>query len=160
MKILKNRHMMTAALVAPLLALMSYYAVDYFVGEKPFAAKAGQSYQLLEKPNCRYASGSCGLKNGEFELTLVPEWNDANRLRLTLHSEFPLDGVVIAAVVGGLNESSPKEMLSEGERGKTWTLELRDPDLEHDRLRIVAASNQSLWYGDVALKFALPAEAR
>jgi len=151
--------MMTAALVAPLLALMSYYAVDYFVGEKPFAAKAGDSYQLVEKPNCRYASGSCGLKNGEFELTLAPEWTSVSDLRMTLRSEFSLDGVVIAPVTGELDNLPPRDMASADEAGKVWTIELENPDPEKDRLHIVAASNQALWYGDVALKFALAAEA-
>lgn len=160
MKILKNRHMMVAALVAPLLAVMAYYAVDFFVGEKPFAAKAGESYQLVEKPNCRWASGSCGLENGDFELVLVPEWTGAGRMRLALQSEFVLDGVAVARVSDESEDPPPKDMDASDETGKAWSIELENPDPERDRLRIVAASNRSLWYGDVALKFAGSREER
>ena len=58
MKFLKNKHLLTASLVAPILALMSYFAIDALVGETPHAAEEGQSYQLVEKQNCRYNSGS------------------------------------------------------------------------------------------------------
>jgi hypothetical protein len=154
MQILKNRHMVIAALVAPLLAVMAYYAVDLFVGEKPFAAKAGESYSLVEKPNCRYASGSCGLKNGDFELTLVPEWTGVNTIRLTLQSAFGLDGVMIAPAGDDQDNAPPTSMDPADETGRLWTIDLDNPDVAQGRLRIVAASNQALWYGDVALNFA------
>ena len=73
---LKNRHMTIAMLMAPVLAIIAYYGVNTLVGEKPHAAEAGQSYVLVEKPNCRHHGGTCGLKNGDFELTLSFEWLD------------------------------------------------------------------------------------
>jgi hypothetical protein len=45
-----------------------------------------------------------------------------------------------------------------GDDGRAWTIELASPDTEVDRMRLVAAAGQSLYYGDAALKFALPAE--
>ena len=70
MSILKNRHVLVASLVAPLLALLAWFAIDFFTSETPHAAVEGQSYALVEKPNCRYDSGLCGLKNNDFELEL------------------------------------------------------------------------------------------
>jgi len=154
-KILKNRHMVTATLVAPLLALMSYYAVDHFVGETPHAAEAGMSYQLVEKPNCRYESGSCGLKNGDFELTMVPVREENGRLSLTLRSEFPLNGVVIARMVNGTEEQLPRDMRPASQDGRIWKADLAYADPGTDRLRLVASAGESFWFGDAALKFAL-----
>ena len=73
MSVLRNKHVLVSALVAPLLALMAYFAIDHFMGETPHAAVEGRSYPLVEKPGCRWESGSCGLKNNEFELDMVYE---------------------------------------------------------------------------------------
>jgi hypothetical protein len=150
---LKNRHILVAGLVAPLLALMSYYAIDFFISEKPHAAEPGSSYQLVEKPDCRWASGSCGLKNGDFELRLVPERGVDGQVRLTLRSEFPLDGVMIALVETGEGERPPVNMLPVGDDGMVWSIGIGNPDTESDRMRLVASTNQALWYGDVATTF-------
>jgi hypothetical protein len=155
MSFFKNKHVLTASLVAPLLALMSYYAIDFFVGEKPHAAEDGQSYQLVEKPNCRYESGSCGLKNGDFELLLVPEWLDNGQLQLILSSEYPLDGVVIAVENNKTGTPLPTDMLAASEDGLVWSVVLTTSAPAQDRLRLVASASQSLWFGDVALKFAM-----
>ncbi|MBT8046996.1 MAG: hypothetical protein HKN57_06255 [Xanthomonadales bacterium] len=154
---LKNKHLMTAMLVAPVLALISYFAIDAWVGESPHAAREGQSYSLVEKPNCRYNSGACGLKNGDFELVLVPEPGNGGRLVLELKSEFPLDGVVLALVDQETGERPPEEMGPVDDSGLVWSLDLERPDPEKSRLRLVASSRQALWYGDTSLKFTQPA---
>lgn len=154
---MKNKHLMTAMLVAPVLGLISYFAIDAFVGETPHAAIEGQSYQLVEKPNCRYNSGNCGLKNGDFELLFSHEWVAGDRLLLTLTSVFPLDGVVLALVEAGVAENPPQDMRPVDDQGLVWSMEIARPDPELSRIRLVASSSQSLWFGDVALKFILPA---
>jgi hypothetical protein len=160
MNILKNKHVLAAALVAPLLALMSYFAIDFFVGEAPHAAEEGQSYQLAEKSNCRYNSGKCDLQNGDFKLSLTPEWRGDGQLLLTLQSEFPLDGIVISLVAGEVEDNPPVNMRSVSDDGLAWSINLDNPDPGTGRVRLVASSNRSLWYGDAALKFALPQTAR
>lgn len=152
---LKNKHLIIAALVAPVLALISYFAIDAFVGESPHVAEEGQSYPLAEMSNCRYNSGSCSLKNVDFELVLSPEWRDDGRLLLTLTSALPLDGVVLA-LAGETGEEPPREMRRMDDEGLVWSLEMARPDAERNRLHIVASSSQSLWFGDAALKFILP----
>jgi len=156
MNILKNKHIVTASLVAPLLALMSYFAIDFFVGESPHAAEEGGSYQLVEKSNCRYNSGHCDLQNGDFRLNLSPQWDSNGQLQLTLVSEFPLDGVVISRVANGVGEQPPVQMQATSDDGLAWSVSLDNPVPGADRLRLVASSNKALWYGDVAMKFALP----
>lgn len=158
MGIFKNKHVVIAMLVAPILALISYFAVDALVSEKPHAAKPGDRYALVEKPNCRYSSGQCGLKNGDFELTLTTEWREADRMLLMLKSVVPLEGALVALVEPGdaaSDEERPLEMVSEDNDGLRWSLELPKPDPESDRLRVVVSSNKTLYYGDTAMKFTL-----
>lgn len=153
MSIFKNRHVVVASLMAPVLGLIGYFGVNALVSEKPHAAKAGQSYQLVEKPNCRYSSGTCGLKNGDFELTLNYEHLASGRLLLKLESANPLEGVLAALVENEDENESPVEMQPADPEGVNWQLEIERPDPERHRLRLVAAANESLYFGDVAMKF-------
>ena len=151
--ILKNKHMVIAMLMAPVLALISYYVVNALVSETPLAAEAGQSYQLVEKPNCRRNSGNCSLKNGDFELELSFEWLDNNRMLLKLGSVHPLEGVLVALVENETDDKRPVEMRPMGDDGLVWSLDVAHPKPERHRLHLVASSNQSLYFGDVATKF-------
>ena len=145
--------MTIAMLMAPVLAIIAYYGVNILVGEKPHAAEAGQSYVLVEKPNCRHHGGTCGLKNGDFELTLSFEWLDNGRMLLALESAHVLDGVLIALVEDEASENPPVDMRPLGNDGLTWSLDIEHPDPERHRLRLVASANQALYLGDVAMKF-------
>ena len=78
---------MIATLMAPILALVGYFGINAILSEKPQAAEAGHSYQLVEKPNCRRSGGRCGLKNADFELNLTAEWLTEGQL-LILFSRF------------------------------------------------------------------------
>jgi len=155
MTFLTSKHTIVAMLVAPVLAIMGYFALDFFVGETPHAAEEGQSYKLVEKPNCRYNSGNCGLKNGDFELKLNADWLDDNRLALTLKSEFPLEGVLVALVEDEADEKRPVEMRPVGDDGLVWSLDMNCPDPESNRLQVVASSGGALYFGDAAMKFSL-----
>ena len=149
----KNKHVLIATLTAPVLALVSYYGIGALFGEKPQPAEAGQSYRLVEKPNCRYSSGLCGLKNVDFELTISFEPLGYDRLLLKLVSETPLDGVKLALVESATYEDKPRDMLATGDNGLDWSLDIQLPDPERDRLHLVASSMQTLYFGDVATKF-------
>jgi len=157
MSFLKNRHVVIAMLVAPLLALGSYFALDFLVGEKPEPAEAGQSYPLAERPNCRYSSGNCGLVNGDFELQLSTREASAGRLALVLSSAFPLDGVMVALVDASTGEGdAPTPMQAAGSEGTEWTLEIGQPNPERHRLRLVASAAGTLYFGEAATKFTAP----
>ncbi len=58
----RNKHLILAFLIAPVLAIIAWFSVDYFVAEKPHSAKPGASYELIAKPNCRRFSRRCDLK--------------------------------------------------------------------------------------------------
>jgi len=149
----KNKHVLIATIMAPVLGLVSYYGIGALFGEKPQKAETGQSYQLVEKPNCRYNSGLCGLKNVDFELTLSFERLGNDRLLLKLVSENPLDGVKLALVESPTDENKPRDMRATRADGLNWSLDIKLPDPERDRLHLVASSMQTLYFGDVATKF-------
>jgi hypothetical protein len=151
----KNKHVVIATLMAPVLALIAYFGVNFIVGEDPRIAEAGNSYKLVEKPNCRYGSGACGLKNADFELTLTFEWLDSGQMRLNLQSEYPLDGVLVASVKGEAGEELPEDMLPVGPDGLTWAIDIPRPDPEQHRLHLVASAAGVLYFGDAATRFTL-----
>ena len=155
MSIWSNKHVVVATLMAPVLALIAYFGINAMVGEDPHVAEAGQSYQLVSKPNCRYSSGVCGLKNADFELTLNFERLNGNRFLLKLISAHALDGVLMAQAANEADEKQPEEMRPVGQDGLNWSLEMEDVDPEHHRLHVVASSRGSLYYGDTAMKFML-----
>ena len=152
----KNKHVVMATLMAPVLALIAYFGVNFMVGEGPQVAEAGKSYQLVEKPNCRYNSGNCGLKNGDFELVLSTEKLSNDRIRLLLESVVPLEGVKVALIENDTDEKQPVGMRPTGNDGLVWSIDLAHPDPERHRLLLVASANRSLYYGDAAMKFTAP----
>jgi hypothetical protein len=155
MRFLKNKHVVVAMLVAPVLAILGYFALDALVGEKPKPAVEGQSYPLAEKPNCRYASGLCELKNADFELQLGMRTLAPDRVTLTLQSVVPLEGVMVALVEISGGEAPPLPMEPAGQDGLSWSLAMPRPDADRHRLRLAASSGGSVYYGDVATQFSL-----
>jgi hypothetical protein len=43
------------------------------LAEVPHKAKQGQSYKMLVKPNCRWASGACDLINGALKIHITAD---------------------------------------------------------------------------------------
>jgi len=156
MRVWKNKHVVVAMLVAPVLAILAWFALDVLVGEKPQPALEGHGYPLAEKPNCRYGSGACSLKNADFELELTTVALGEQRVALTLTSVFPLDGVMVALVENDQDDAPPVSMQPRSRDGTAWSLDIARPDPERHRLRLVASAQGSLYYGDVATKFTLP----
>jgi len=149
----KDKHVLIATLMAPVLGLVAYFGMGALFGEKPQPAEAGLSYKLVEKPNCRYSSGLCGLKNVDFELTLTFEALGNDQLLLKLVSENPLNGVKLALVANVTDENQPRDMRATSDDGLNWSLDIERPDPERDRLLLVASSRNTLYFGDVATKF-------
>lgn len=99
MSFFTNKHVIIAMIVAPILAVMTYIAVDRHVRPDPVAAKPGDSYELVARSNCRYESGKCTLYNGDFKIELnVADAANQTDLTLDLNSEFPLEGFRYALV--------------------------------------------------------------
>lgn len=157
MKILRNKHLLVAALVAPVMALIGYFAFDIFLGETPQAAQPGQTYKLAEKPGCRYAGGNCGLKNADFELSIRIEPIDADRSMLLLDSLFPLEGIMAALVEAQagteVSSAEPLPMEALDDSGLAWSLAVDKPDPGRHRLQLATSSQGTFYYGDANTKF-------
>jgi len=149
----KNKHVVLSMIVAPILAVLAYFGIDVIMGEKPQPAEPGQVYQLIEKPNCRYNSGDCGLKNVDFDLTLTGEPLGDDRYLLNVVSANPLDGIKLALVENEADEGQPVDMQPVGDDGLNWSLEIKRPDPGRDRLHLVAAAGGALYYGDASTSF-------
>lgn len=142
-----NKHVVIALIVAPILAILAWFAVGQFAGEKPKAAQQGKSYSLVEKSNCRYESGHCDLQNEDFKLAL-----ELQGLDLVLQSAHSLQGVMIS-VGSPEQELPPVAMTAVDEKGMNWRYTLADLPATTDRIRLVASTPQNSYFADAATMF-------
>jgi hypothetical protein len=158
MSLFRNRHIIIALVVAPILAVVAWLSVDYLFGERPQAAVSGQSYPLVEMPGCRYGGGACGLKNADFELLVTLETGTEGAAVLQVDSAFPLDGVVAALVSAEAGEREPGGLRRVEPGGRSWAIDLAQPPAAEDRLRIVASAEGAKYFGEVSTRFVQPPE--
>ncbi|MHA7816605.1 MAG: hypothetical protein ACX93N_09025 [Pseudohaliea sp.] len=150
---LRNRHVLIALLVTPVLALLAWFGVGQLAGEKPAPAEPGRAYPLVEQPNCRYASGACDLRNADLELHI--RLGDGREPKVTVTSSHPLERVQLAhAREAGNDLPGDLARVAEGR----WEGQLRARPVEGDRLRLVAQGAGAFYYGEVATAFARPGD--
>ncbi len=151
--VLTNKHVVIAMIVAPILAVMAWFAAGQFTGETPQAAVPGQSYPLVEKSNCRYPSGACDVENEGLRLRLTTVEAGGNELLLT--SSHPLDGVVLG--LGSADEETePAAMRAADGQRLEWRLQLGAAPLPVQRIRLVALAAGSSYFADVGTTFLQP----
>ena len=143
-----NKHVVVAMLVAPVLAIMAWFAVDHFVGEQPHAAKSGESYSLLARSNCRYDSGQCDLVNGDFELTLRPTDTSAAEITLELVSRHALQRATV-----GLAGVPPATMSARDPDATHWSGSIGRPADADEMLRIAVVASGTTYYAEVPVVF-------
>ena len=131
-----NKHVIIAMIVAPVLAILAWFAVGYLGGEKPHLAVPGATYPLVEKSNCRYESGACDLENEDFQLRLT-YLEAVTGPELVLSASHPLEGVVLAIVEPGV-EDQPDMMRASDGRGLEWRMALAGRPAPAQRIRLVA----------------------
>jgi hypothetical protein len=148
-----NKHVVIAMIVAPLLAVMAWFATGQFAGETPQAARPGQSYPLVEKSNCRYPSGACDVENEEFRLRLKAAVVGGSELLLT--ASHPLDGVVLGVALPD-EETQPAAMRAADGQGLEWRLELGAAPVPGQRIRLVAMADGSSYFANVSTAFLQP----
>ena len=151
-----NKHVIVAMIVAPVLSILAWFSVGEFIGEKPQVAQPGQSYPLVEKSNCRYESGLCELENEEFRLKLIYQ-DDATGRQLVLRASHALDGVVISVGIPE-NEEQPGAMRSADGQGLEWRLALDSRPVPQARIRLVASTAGSTYFGEAGTLFLQPGE--
>jgi len=154
MSLFKNKHILIAMIVSPILAVISYFAIDYVVKEKPHSAIEGQSYPLVAKSNCRYSSGQCNLENSDFKASLKIE-NIQGQQALLLDVNYPLDGVMVGIAEQGVDIKTvaPESMQSQGETSQQWVLPLSVDVDETSVMAIAMTANGSQYFGETIMAF-------
>ena len=153
----KNWHVIIAMIVAPILAVLAWFAVDYFVAERPHAAKEGAAYTLIAKSNCRYDSGQCDLENSDFKLSIRPTSVTPANIQLEMTSAFPLQGAMLGLVNDGI-PASPAVMSATTEERLHWTTRMAAPTGENSFIRVAVTAEGSTWHAEVPTVFLYPGE--
>lgn len=148
-----NRHVVVAMLVAPVLAIIAWFAIDSLVAEKPQVAQLGQTYALASLPNCRYPSGHCTMKNEDFEVDIKPITEGTDMQGLELQSKHPLQWVKGAVVHNEQDTGTPVDFIVLDELGLKWQLDISGQHDDKALLRIAASANGSFYYGESGLAF-------
>lgn len=146
-----NKHVIIAMIVAPLLAILAWFAVGNLIGEKPAPAQVGQSYPLVEKSNCRYTSGKCVLENEDFQLTLTYQ-EHPSASQLVLRSSHPLEGVVLGIGLPDTQET-PSAMRASNGQGLEWRMVVASRPDPQQRIRLVARAGGSTYFADASTLF-------
>lgn len=151
--IFTNKHVITAMIVTPILAVIAWFGVDYMASDRAEPPQTGQSYELVGKSNCRWESGECDLKNGNFEINLKPVFLADKSMEIRLKSNFPLEGAKLAMITGAEDDSAPSPMHTEDFSHTRWYLRLEKPIAENSRIRLAIKQNGTLYYADTATTF-------
>ncbi|MBT8126206.1 MAG: hypothetical protein KJP15_01880 [Gammaproteobacteria bacterium] len=149
---LKNKHLIIAMLVAPVLAIIAYFAVDHVVSEKPHVAEQGKSYKLAAKSNCRYQSGQCTLENGDVEINVRVQRVTDVLIELSIQSNLPAQRV-LASFTGNDETGEPVALQSYAPEKNLWsaTFALIDPEKSHLRLALELAG--AVFYAETPAVF-------
>lgn len=148
-----NKHVVVAMLVAPVLGILAWFSVDYFIGERPHAAKAGGSYALVAKPNCRRPSDGCELVNEDFRLTVAVTNFDAIGAELDLTSVFPLSRVAIGVANAEVEDGPPTALALADADGKRWRGRVGGSLDANTVLRIAAIADDTTFYAEIPVTF-------
>ncbi len=153
---LKSKHTIAALIIAPLLSIGGYFAVDAYVGEKPHQAEKGRSYPLAALSNCRYNSGKCTLKNNDFKIDLSPAEPGVGVVNLHLNSRYPLQAAKMALVQNAQHAGDPEVMKSLDATGNEWQIALQGDVTPDSQLRLVLVAGDAFYFGETGLAFLLP----
>ena len=152
MSFFSNKHVITAMIVAPILAVLSYTLVDSMVKEQPHKAQVGASYPLVAQSNCRYTSGQCDLKNEDF-LAWVKVASDPAGKTLIVKSEHPLTAVHVGFAREGDVQTVAPTLMQSQDQGITWSLAAPMTFDEHTQMMIVMQANQVKYYAETVMTF-------
>ena len=148
-----NKHVIIAILVAPILAVIAWFGVDFLVAEHAQPAEQGAMYPLVARSNCRYDSGQCDLANNDLKMSIRPVDLQASRTVLSLESEFVLEQVRLALVVGAdevLGDAAPTQTPA----GDTvWVINIPVHADPQAALRVAVTVEQSVYFVEVPVVF-------
>lgn len=149
--IFTNKHVIVAFIVAPILAVITYYGIDMVVSEKPQVAQQGATYKLATRPNCLHTSGMCGFFNGDVEFNIVWQGGDSGNGEVRVISSLPLDGVKMS--FGNPNVNMPKDLTMSDEGPLKWRLPLDYHPAADEPMHVVVSINETLYFGQTTAVF-------
>lgn len=152
MNFFKNKHVITAMIVAPILAIASYYLVDLAVKEEPQKAVAGQAYKLIAKSNCRFSSGACDLENGNFKSTITVSQTDGEQI-LMLTTNNSLQQASVGFVTRDGQESGPFELTVNDAHKQQWSTDFSAPADDGTIVRIALSANDAHYFSETTMGF-------
>ena len=153
-------HVAIALIVAPILAILAWFAVGQIAGEKAKVAEPGAAYPLVARSNCRWASGECELHNNELEMTILPLELGAQYTRLSLDSEVALAQATFALLVNGQEVVAPAQPDTSPDAPAQMTVTIpafADPEA---MLRVAVTVQESLYFAEVPVVFMRPEAPR
>ena len=145
-----NRHVIIAMIVAPVLAIMAWFAIGELVVESAAPAQPGMSYPLVPRSNCRYASGLCDLENEDLRLSL--RFDTSLGPAMELRSSHALDSVLLAVSQADA-QATPQAMLAQDGAGRLWRLQLSGQPGVDDQVQLVAAAAGSRYFAETTTDF-------
>jgi hypothetical protein len=139
--------------VAPVLAIIAYFATDYIVSEKPHQVQQGQAYKLAARPNCRYPSGMCTLYNGDIEVSVRIERITDSAIKLILQSSVPVQHALASFAYEGRAEPQPTTLYRSAEDPGSWNGEFSLSEIETTSLRLALEISDSVFYAETPTVF-------
>ena len=149
----KNPHLVTALLVAPVLAVFAYMAIDALVRERPAPAVAGAVYPLVARPNCRRPGGQCTLVNASVELHLAATSESLARARIRITASHPLQRVALAITDSTLASPELTPFAAVDRDRHVWQGELQRTATGASAVRLAAVSNDSRFFAEFSSDF-------
>ena len=146
MSFFKNKHVILAMFVAPVLAIIAYFATDHVVSEKPHQVQQGTTY------NCRYQSGQCNLKNGDIEVSVRVERVSDSAVKLILQSNTPVQNALASLTEADAN-TQPATMYRSAADDDIWNAEFSPVDAETGTLRLALEIAGSVFYAETPTAF-------
>lgn len=143
----KNKHMVVAMVVAPILAIISYFATDYIVSEKPQKTLSGQTYKMRVKSNCRWESGKCTIDNGDVSIDITGKYLNSRNLDLNLTSNVELNGIKIAFDKKDLPPQSMKQI-----NPMSWSV-LLDTSTYAQKINLAISIKESIFFAQIPTIF-------
>ncbi len=156
----KNKHVVIAMIVAPILAVLAWFAVGAMVGEQAQVAEPGAAYPLVARSNCRWGSGECELTNNDLEMTILPLELGAQYTRLSLDSDLPLTQATFALLSGGNEVVASAEHDTSADAPAQMTVTIpafADPEA---MLRVAVTVQESIYFAEVPVVFMRPEPAK
>ena len=153
-------HVAIALIVAPILAILAWFAVGEIAGEEAKVAEPGAAYPLVARSNCRWASGECELHNNDLEMTILPLELGAQYTRLSLDSEIALAQATFALLVNGQEVAASAQHDTSPDAPAQMSVTIpafADPEA---KLRVAVTVQESLYFAEVPVVFMRPEEPR